>query len=384
MREQLAHRKPAFSCILLAWLLFTLMGVPASGQSCGGFKVLIYSKTTGFRHAAQITAGISLIQSLGSANGFSVDATEDQTLFTPGNLAQYAVVIFLNTTGNILNLTQEAAFQGYIMNGGGFVGVHSASDTEYTWPFYGFLMGAYFQSHPAIQPADVHVADPNHPSTASLSAVISHSDEWYDFQTNPANSPAINVLLTLDETSYTGGTMGAVHPIAWYQEIAGVGRSFYTGLGHTMSTYSLPYFQVHLLGGILYASGAIRTATISAVQAYGAGSGTPVLNLTGSIAPPSTALISLSAADPNGAGLLFVSTCSDSLLAWPYTILIDLSPTHLLTYIPISFNAAGQFQLPLPLDLTMPAFLGTSLSFQVAQVAPTLGLSNGLELVLTP
>jgi len=369
---------------ILALFLVAVTARGAAGQSCGGFKVLVFSKTAGFRHAAQITAGVALVQALGAANGFAVDATEDAGRFTPANLARYAVVVFLNTTGDVLSPAQETALQAFILRGGGFVGVHSAADTEYGWPFYGLLVGAYFQSHPAVQSADVHVIDHNHLSTAHLPAKFSHADEWYDFRTNPAANPNIRVLLTVDERTYQGGTMGAVHPVAWCQASVGAGRSWYTALGHTVATYAAPFFQQHLLGGILFASRATRTPLITATQTYGAASGTPRLGLAARPRPPSLVDLVLSNGSPGGTGILCVSTCSASWVVPPYTILVDLGPTHWLGHAPLTLDQTGQFVLPVPLRLSLPAYVGTTLFVQGGQSWPTVGLSNGLSILLTP
>ena len=152
----------------------------------------------------------------------------------------------------MLNTNQQAAFENYIQDGGGYVGIHSAADTEYDWPFYGNLVGAYFKTHPAIQEATIKVADKNHPSTKHLPDRWSRTDEWYDYQTNPRGD--VHVLATLDETTYDGATMGSDHPITWCQDFGG-GRSFYTGLGHTKESYGEPAFQKQLLGGIRWAAG---------------------------------------------------------------------------------------------------------------------------------
>jgi cytochrome c len=181
-----------------------------------------------------------------------VDATEDATTFTDAALARYRAVVFLSTTGDVLDLAQKTAFERYIRSGGGFAGIHSASDTEYNWPWYGRLVGAYFASHSQIQRATVHIADPGHPSTKGLPAIWERTDEWYNFRTNPRG--AVHVLATLDETTYSGGKMGADHPIAWCHLIEG-GRSWYTAMGHTKESYAEPLFRLHLLGGIETAAG---------------------------------------------------------------------------------------------------------------------------------
>jgi type 1 glutamine amidotransferase len=215
-------------------------------------RILVFSKTAGFRHTS-IEPGVSALRALGTANGFSIDATEDAGQFTAANLRRYQAVVFLSTTGDVLNEAQQAAFMAYIRQGGGFVGIHAAADTEYGWPWYGKLLGAYFASHPAPAQARLRVEDRGHPSTSTLPDPWARFDEWYDFRTNP-RSQGVTVLLTLDESSYSGGQM---HPIAWYHEYDG-GRSWYTAGGHTEASFSEPKFLEHLLGGIRYAAGLDR------------------------------------------------------------------------------------------------------------------------------
>ncbi len=371
----------AFVTTALAFLVAG-SAAEAPAQSCGGFRVLVFSKTTGFRHAAQINAGTALIKSLGSAHGFAVDATEDASRFAASNLGQYAAVVFLNTTGDVLEAAQQTAFESFVRSGGGLVGVHSAADTEYGWPFYGAALGAWFQSHPAVQSADVAVVDGTHPSTAHLPAKFSHRDEWYNFRTNPAKNPNIRVLLTLDEKTYSGGTMGSVHPIAWYQSV-GAGRSWYTGLGHDPAAYSAAFFQQHLLGGILFASGGTRQVTVTSAQGYGSGSGTPPISLAARLLPTRVDLVV--AGGGNGASaLLLISLCAASDRFGPYTLLADARPGQFVALLPGSFDATGHAIYPLPLTFRIPAAAGTSVYFQGAQTTPTFGLSNGLQVTLTP
>ncbi|GAB3152757.1 lectin [Micromonospora sonneratiae] len=215
------------------------------------YDVLVFSKTAGFRHDS-IAVGTQAIRDLGAANSFTVTATEDAAAFTTGNIAQYEAVVFLNTTGDVLNASQQSAFESYVRGGGGYVGIHAAADTEYDWPFYGNLVGAYFASHPAIQQANVKAVDRGHAATAHLPQTWTRTDEWYNYRTN-ARSTA-RVLTTLDESSYSGGGMGADHPHTWCKPYEG-GRSFYTGGGHTQQSYAEPAFRAHLLGGIRYAAG---------------------------------------------------------------------------------------------------------------------------------
>src|ERR1051326_7730744 len=218
-------------CFLSLLSAFPLCAAP--------YKVLIYSYTAGFRHGS-ITNGIQTIQAIGLTNNFIADATEDASFFTDANLAQYKALIFLSTTGDVLtNAQQQAALQHYIQGGGGFVGIHAAADTLHNWPWYGGLVGAYFVSHPAIQQATIKVADRIDPSTSMLPKRWVRTDEWYNFSTNAR--PAVHVLATLDETTYSGGTMGFDHPIAWSQNYDG-GRAWYTAGGHTPESYSEPLF----------------------------------------------------------------------------------------------------------------------------------------------
>lgn len=213
-------------------------------------KVLIFSKTNGFRHDC-IPVGIEAIKKLGTENHFTADATEDSTLLSDANLGNYNEIIFFNTTGTILGADQEKALQNFIHKGGGFVGVHSATDCEYQWPWYVKLIGGNFESHPKQQQAKLLVVNKNHPSTKHLPDTWERFDEWYNFKNL---NPDVTVLIKIDETSYTGGKNGDNHPMAWYHEYEG-GKVFYTELGHTKESYSDPVYLQHLLGGIQYAMG---------------------------------------------------------------------------------------------------------------------------------
>jgi type 1 glutamine amidotransferase len=223
---------------------------PAGGGPA--VRVLVFSRTLGYRHDS-IPDGVAAVRALGQRHGFAVDATEDAGRFTPDGLASYRAVLFLSTTGDVLQGAQRGALQAFVRAGGGFVGVHSASDTLYDWPWYGGLVGAYFARHPAIQPATVRVEDAAHPSTRALPDPWRWTDEWYDFRADPRQG--VHVLLTVDESSYHGGGMGADHPIAWYHDYDG-GRAWYTALGHVREAYADPAFRAHLLGGLAYAANA--------------------------------------------------------------------------------------------------------------------------------
>jgi uncharacterized protein len=213
-------------------------------------RVLLYTKTTGFRHQ-NIRDGIMALQKLGEENKFQVTATEDSSMFVADTLSKFAAVIFFNSTGNVLNDEEQSAFEQYIRNGGGFVGIHAAADCEYDWPWYGKLVGAYFKSHPRPQTAKLEVINKEHPSTKKFPDVWEHFDEWYNFKNI---NPDVKVLVRIDEKSYTGGDNGDNHPITWYHAYDG-GRAFYTELGHTSEDFLDPMYLKHVLGGIRYAMG---------------------------------------------------------------------------------------------------------------------------------
>ncbi|PMD94409.1 glycosyl hydrolase [Siphonobacter sp. BAB-5405] len=213
-------------------------------------RILVFSKTAAFYHTS-IPSGIAALQKLGQENGFEVDTTKNATLFTEDNLKKYQAVIFLSTTGNVLDPDQQVAFERYIQAGGGYVGIHAATDTEYNWPWYNKLAGAYFASHPRQQNAGIDVLDKKHPSTSFLPDRWERYDELYNFKNI---NPDVKVLMNLDEDSYEGGTNGSNHPFAWYHDYDG-GRAFYTAGGHTNESFSEPLFLKHLLGGIQYAMG---------------------------------------------------------------------------------------------------------------------------------
>ena len=233
-------------------LIGALVTPAATAQAADpAYRVLVFSKTAGFRHDS-IPAGTQAIRDIGAANDFTVTATEDSGAFTPANLAGYKAVVFLSTTGDVLNDTQQAALQSYVDGGGGYFGVHAAADTEYGWAQYEQLVGARFKSHPAIQQATVKTEDRANPATSHLGQNWVRTDELYNYQSNPR--ARVHVLQTLDESTYTGGEMGSDHPISWCHP-QGNGRSFYTGLGHTAESYADPAFRTLLLGGIRYAAG---------------------------------------------------------------------------------------------------------------------------------
>ncbi|WP_010518908.1 ThuA domain-containing protein [Croceivirga radicis] len=238
--------------LILTITTIVFLVVSCTNKRKGEPKVLVFSKTEGFVHSS-IPAGITAIQKLGKENGFAVDTTKNAELFTDEYLEQFSAIVFLSTTGNILDATQEAAFERYIQAGGGFVGVHAATDTEYDWGWYKKLVGGQFLSHPSGTPkADFHIKNTNHPATDFFTdSIWSRTDELYNFKNL---NPDVTVLMTVDEHTYEGGANGENHPMSWYHNYDG-GRAFYTAAGHTDESFSEELFLKHLLGGIQYAIG---------------------------------------------------------------------------------------------------------------------------------
>ncbi|GIF75023.1 ThuA domain-containing protein [Asanoa siamensis] len=218
------------------------------------YKVLVFTKTAGVRRPS-IQDGVATIRALAQDNGFTVTASQNAADFTAENLAKFRAVVFLNTTGDILNPTQQAAFEGYIKAGGGYVGVHAAAETEPDWAFYQTLVGAKVAGATGVEAGNVNVADRVHPATETVPANLTLTEEWYNFTANVRGQS--HVLATVDPASITGATMGFDHPVSWCKDYQG-GRSFYTGLGHSIETYRAAAYRKHLLGGIQWASGVVE------------------------------------------------------------------------------------------------------------------------------
>jgi len=212
--------------------------------------VLVLAATAGFRHDS-IEPAAAALQARLTADGGTVEVTADPAALTAEHLADVDVVVFLSTTGDVIDDAQQDALQAWVEGGGGWVGIHGALDAEYDWPFYETLAGAWFQTHPSIQEATVRIDDPTHPATVGLPAAWVRTDEWYDLRTNPRADveAGVHVLATVDESTYEGGATGADHPIAWCSTV-GAGQTFVTAMGHTVESWSDPTFVDHVLGGI--------------------------------------------------------------------------------------------------------------------------------------
>lgn len=248
--------KYSLSAILCLLFTFSAAKGPQSNQTLFTNEsipelVLVFTKTEGYRHKS-IEKGVKTLRELGRENGFIVLQTETSGDFNPQNLKNYKLVVFLSTTMDVLDAKQQKAFENYIKAGGSYLGIHAAADTEYDWPWYGKLVGGYFESHPKGTPtATIRVVNKEHPSTAHLPDSWTRVDEWYNYKNL---NPNTTVLMKLDETTYEGGTNGENHPIAWHHEFDG-GRAFYTGGGHTEASFDEPQFRQHLLGALEWCLG---------------------------------------------------------------------------------------------------------------------------------
>lgn len=213
-------------------------------------RVLIFNKTEFYVHEC-MPAAVEALQKICADNGWHADVTEYGEDFTEENLSRYAAVVFLHTAGDVLNPTQEIVFERYIQAGGGFVGIHTAIDTEHSWPWYAQLVGARFDGLTEVQAATLQATDREHPATRHLEATWQRTDEWFNLTDL---GPDLQVLLNLDETTCSGGKMGPSHPVAWHHEYDG-GRAFVTAMGHTPEAYREAAFVQHLAGGLQYAVG---------------------------------------------------------------------------------------------------------------------------------
>ncbi|MEV6636726.1 ThuA domain-containing protein [Actinoplanes sp. NPDC051470] len=227
---------PLFAAIVVA----SPLAVAAPAAAHDEYQVLVFTKTDGVRRES-IDKGVNAIRTLGAANHFSIDVTQNGTAFTGENLANYRAVVFLNTTGDVLTAPQEQAFQEYVTDGGGYVGVHAAAETEPSWTFYRNLVGTGVAGVASTGAGTVEVTDRVHPATRPLARQLSLAEEWYTYSTNVRG--ASHVLATAFNA-----------PVAWCKDYQG-GRSFYTGLGHSSDTYANGAFRKHLLGGIQWAAG---------------------------------------------------------------------------------------------------------------------------------
>ncbi len=243
----------------LTLVLFGLLMSLCISAQAQQFKVLLFTKTAGFHHES-INEGVTAMRQMAKFHHFALDWHEDASVFTDQRLQQYQAIIFMNTTGDILNTEQEGAMMRFIQSGKGFVGIHSASDTEYDWDWYTNMIGHMFHIHPVIQTGELLVLDRKFPGVERMPDRFLWTEEWYEFDVS--RNKGLNYILAVDEKSYdpnvrwgekVGKGMGKFHPIAWYHNYDG-GRAFYTALGHMGSTYDDALFQEHVYGGIYWAA----------------------------------------------------------------------------------------------------------------------------------
>lgn len=247
-------RKIALSLALICVSLCSALSAHAQQ-----FNVLLFTKMTGFHHQS-VNEGVTAMREMAQRHHFTIDWQEDAKVFNDEKLKNYHAVIFLLTTGDILNDEQQAAMERFIRSGKGFVGIHSASDTEYDWDWYTKMVGRTFHIHPANQSADLLVLDRKFPGLDRMPDRFLWTDEWYEF--GAEHIKGLNYILAVDEQTYDpkvawgdkkGEGMGKFHPIAWYHEYDG-GRAFYSALGHLPATYSDPLFLEHIYGGLYWAA----------------------------------------------------------------------------------------------------------------------------------
>ena len=379
---------------------FTLSVLSTERDPNARFRILIFSKTAGFRHSS-IDEGIAAVRLLGQQNNFQVDAIEESSLFTDDVLALYDGVLWLSTTGDTLNDTQQAAFERYIQHGGGYIGIHSAADGEYLWPWYGRFVGGYFRNHPNGTPtATVVREDATHPSTAHLLDRWTRVDEWYNYQGivnpvvngggvdySPRNS-GVHVLLTMDESTYAeaDGSDGVDddHPIAWCNRYDG-GRMWYTGMGHTEASFVNADFLKHVLGGIETAVAEIPDAACGNRAPTATASASPASGIA-----PLTTTLTVDATDPDGDDLTYAwdfngDGTTDSTLQSPtrtfadpgtYTASVIVTDEHGVATLATTSVEAFENQAPVTLSALSPAAPNGQDGWYVGPVTVTLSATD--------
>lgn len=245
--------------ILLLVFISSIINNTTFAQQKKQFSALLITKTAGWHHES-INEGVAAIKDLANRNFFDVQWHQDGTSITDKYLENFQVLVFLNSTGDIFKEEEQKAIEKFIKSGKGFAGIHSASDTEYGWPWYTKLVGRMFHIHPAIQTAKLKFTNNKFPGLHGFTDGQLWTDEWYEF--NAETTTGLNYILAVDENSYSpkvqwgenkGEGMGSFHPIAWYHDYDG-GRSFYTALGHLPAVYREQAFLTHIYAGIYWAA----------------------------------------------------------------------------------------------------------------------------------
>lgn len=247
---------------LLGLMACTLLGWYGAAPAAAAVKprVLVFAYTTGYVHESG-PAAVEALKAIGQKAGYQVDVSSDPEVFAPDKLAPYKALVLVSNSTDPKKPESEwfvgakrDALQGFLKAGKGVVGVHAAADSHYHWPWYGQMIGGYFERHPKGTPKGVtKVVDAKHPATAKLPTTITRNDEWYYYKDF---NPEVRVLITVDPASIgeTGEADVNPNPLVWCHEFGG-GRVFYSGLGHTSESYSEPYIVNILTGGLAYALG---------------------------------------------------------------------------------------------------------------------------------
>jgi type 1 glutamine amidotransferase len=252
----MTSRRPSIGSLSILLAALCLSTAASAAQKA---RVLIYSGSTGFRHESIPTA-VEAIKAISAKLGYSADATEDPEIFSVEKLKPYKAIVFVSTTTDPKKPESEwfvgarrDALQGFLKDGKGIVGIHAAGDSHYHWPWYGKMIGGYFERHPKGTPKGVvTVVDAKHPATAKLPKTLERNDEWYYYKDF---DPTMRVLVTVDPATIGDGEADVnPNPVVWCHAFGG-GRVFYNGLGHTSESYSEPYMVKLLTGGLTYAVG---------------------------------------------------------------------------------------------------------------------------------
>jgi uncharacterized protein len=231
----------------------------AVASAAGKARVLIYSGSTGYRHDS-IPAAVEAVKAISTKAGYTFDATEDPEVFTAEKLKAYKAIVFVSTSTDPKKPESEwfvgakrDALQGFLKDGKGVLALHAAGDSHYHWPWYGKMIGGYFERHPKGTPKGVvTVVDRKHPATAKLPKTLERNDEWYYYKDF---DPTLHVLITVDPATIGDGQPDVnPNPLVWYHAYGG-GRVFYSGLGHSSESYSEPYLVTLISGGLKYAVG---------------------------------------------------------------------------------------------------------------------------------
>ena len=241
--------------VLVVLLLLAGIAAPAAAQTLP--RVLYVTQSAGFAHPV-LPLSEQVLPAIGREHdAFEVDVTRDASILTADVLARYDAVVFYTTGELPLDAGQKAAFLDFVRGGGGFAGIHSATDTFYEWPAYGALVGGYFDNHPWRQEVEIRVEDQDHAATRHLGASFRISDEIYQFR--DWERSRVDVLLSLDTASVDAQKPGVRRTdgdfaLAWTRNY-GDGRMFYTALGHEDAVWRDERFQRLVVNGIVWAMG---------------------------------------------------------------------------------------------------------------------------------